>query len=283
MNTIRSLVARYPVQSFFGLSFLIAWGIWIPAGLSQAGLGSALTLLGAWAPTLSAVLLTTLLGGTAGLRAWLGRALRWRVNLIWYGVAMFSMGLIAAAAIGLHVLLGGAAPALTLPPDVPPDIWYVVLPIILLINVFFGGPIAEEFGWRGFAQPRLQEKLGALPASLLIGVVWSLWHLPFFLFAGGASVVGNLPFPAFVLLTTAWAVLFAWVYNNSGGSVVLTILYHAAVNTTLGTLGLLQPAGAGLRPLVFALLFSWAVIGVVTVVFGPARLTRRVPAGSPAN
>jgi hypothetical protein len=109
-----------------------------------------------------------------------------------------------------------------------------------------------------------------------------VWHLPFFVFAGGASVVGNLPFAAFVLLTTAWAVLFAWVYNNTGGSVVLTILYHAAVNTTLGTLGLLQPAAAGLRPLGFALLLMWALIGAVAVVYGPARLTRPRPAADPA-
>jgi len=273
-SSIRNLIGEHPVSAFFVLTFLIAWLIWIPTGLFAPDLLPALTLPGAWAPTLSAVLLTGILSGKAGIRQLLGRFLRWRVGFLWYIVTLFGIAAIGLTAIGLNTLFGGTAPSLSLPPGAPSELWYAVIPVFFLVNFFLGGPLAEEFGWRGYALPRLQTQWGALRASLFIGVIWGLWHLPFYLFPNAGSVVGNVPFVWFVLLTTSWSVLFAWIYNNTQESMLLPVLFHTAINTTLGTLGILQMANGDLRPLQFNVALTWAAVIIVSVVFGAARLSR---------
>ena len=152
---------------------------------------------------------------------------------------------------------------------------YIFLPIIYLGNIFIGGPIAEEFGWRGFALPKLQARIGALYAGLLIGVIWGLWHLPFFIFPEGASVIGNIPFVWYLPLVTAWSVLFTWIYNNTNGSVLMMILFHAAINTTLGSLGLFQITSEGARPLLLNVVLTWVVVAIIAAFFGSAQLSRK--------
>ena len=273
MNVI-AWINDHPLLAFFALSFSWAWGIWVPVGLLAPELLLAFVLPGAWAPTLTAVFLTGLSGGRNDLRCFRGRLLRWRIPVLWYAVPLLLIPVTALTALGVHVVLGGKAAGLSFPPGVPPDIGPAVLPLLFLVNIFAGGPLAEELGWRGFAQPRLQEHIGALPASLLIGAVWGLWHLPFFWFGETAgSVVGGIPFVWFVQLTIGWSVLFAWVYNSSG-SLLLPVMFHSAANTTLGSLGILGNPEAELRPLVLYIGLTWITVAVVALVFGPRRLSR---------
>ncbi|MFC1651442.1 lysostaphin resistance A-like protein, partial [Candidatus Latescibacterota bacterium] len=110
-----------------------------------------------------------------------------------------------------------------------------ILPIIFITTIFIGGPIAEELGWRGYAQPRLQAQLGAGFAGLIIGFVWSLWHLPLFYYF--PSAVGEMPVGHYIPLVSALGVLFAWLYNRTGGSVLLCILLHAGGNFAMGAIG----------------------------------------------
>jgi membrane protease YdiL (CAAX protease family) len=101
-----------------------------------------------------------------------------------------------------------------------------------------------------------------------------LWHLPFFLFAEGASVIGDIPFVWYLLLVVAWSVLMTWVYNNARGSVLLAILFHAAINTTMGSLGLAQ-ASEGHQLVGLNVALTWLVVAVVAILFGPVRLTHK--------
>ncbi len=116
----------------------------------------------------------------------------------------------------------------------------LALPALLVIFLV-GGPLAEEPGWRGFALPRLEERFGPLVGTLLLGTLWGLWHLPLFLFTpgyngAGTGLVGiSLPFLAFVIGEVALAVIFTWVFNNTHGSLLLTMLLHASANTAIGT------------------------------------------------
>jgi membrane protease YdiL (CAAX protease family) len=270
--------ATYTI-SFFALSYAIAWTVWILIGILAPDLLTTLSLVGAWAPTLSAILLTGIISGKAGIRELLRRGLHWRVGIQWYAIVLFGIALIGVAAIALHVSLGGTVPQSTLPEGIPTNQLYVFLPIIYLTNIFVGGPIAEEFGWRGFALPKLQARIGALSAGLVIGVVWGLWHLPFFIFPEGALVIGNIPFVWYLPLVTAWSVLFTWIYNNTKGSVLMMILFHAAINTTLGSLGLLQITSEGVRPLLLNVALTWVVVAIIAAVFGPAQLTRKRTSG----
>jgi membrane protease YdiL (CAAX protease family) len=92
--------------------------------------------------------------------------------------------------------------------------------------------VGEELGWRGYALPRLLASRSALSASLILGVLWGAWHLPTFL-APGTPQYG-LPFSAYVLLTTAYSVLFTWIYLHTRGSVLIATLFHGAINLFQG-------------------------------------------------
>lgn len=225
---------------FFALSFLIAWAVWIPVGL-LAPEQTALMLPGAWAPTIAALLLTWSSSGGSGVRELLRALVKWRVGVRYYLFAIFVVLGIALLAIALDALLGGTPPALAdiaarfgLPPEQAAMV-FAILPIVFVTTIFVGGPIAEELGWRGYAQPRLQARMSVGAAGLVIGLVWGLWHLPLFYFF--PSAVGEIPLALYVPLVSAASVLFAWLYNRTGGSVLLCVLLHAGINFSLGVVG----------------------------------------------
>ena len=127
-----------------------------------------------------AALVTAWISGTPAPRAILRRLLAWRADARWYAFSLFSAAgawLIAAA---VHALTTGSAPALQ-----RLDQWYMVVPIAALILVL-GGPLGEEIGWRGFLLPHLQQRRSPLLASLIVGAVWFVWHLPLFTGLGRA-------------------------------------------------------------------------------------------------
>jgi len=150
-------------------------------------------------------------------------------------------------------------------------IYYLVNFIIIF---FFGGALAEEPGWRGFALPRMQPRFGPLWGSLLLGVVWAFWHLPDFLTraqgggpgTGWGTFLTNLPI--FVLLVVALSVVMAWVYNHTQGSILIAILLHASINTA-GILPELFPApGIPIFTLAnTALLIALVVPALIIVIF----------------
>jgi len=281
-SPLRRLIKRHPLLTFFVLAYGLTWpfmiadalGSWsvIPFRIPMTGLGIAITLLGAYGPTFAALITAGATSGKAGIRTLLRRLLVWRVGIGWYAVALFLPALLFLLPNFLYAFLGGTPPALP-----PFPLVQLLLTVILLFVV--GGLInGEELGWRGYALPRLQGKYSALTASLILGVIWSLFHLPIFLTRGGGAF-GNLasePPLGFLLRIVAAAVLVTWVFNNTRGSVLLAILFHAAVNTwsqiftSTNTAhvpaGLLYWLGVGLFCLV-------AVI--VVLVFGSARLSRK--------
>jgi membrane protease YdiL (CAAX protease family) len=151
----------------------------------------------------------------------LAQVVRWRVGWRWYVVALAIPALVMLAAFFLWQAMGG--PALTTPP--PAGAWFSIpiLIVALLIPALF-----EEAGWRGVALPRLQGRFGWLAASLVVGVAWGVWHAPIWFIPEAGF--GSLPFPVFMLFTMALSVLFTWLYNSTGGSVLLPALAHAAIN-----------------------------------------------------
>lgn len=272
-STARRVVTAHPVIAFFTLTFALAWLIWIPVGLLAPDLVLLAVLPGAWAPTASAVFVTALTEGRPGLRAIAAGLTRWRIGVLWYAVVLFGVAFIALAATGLNAVLGGAVPAPTLPAGVPAAWWPAALPLIFLVNVFLGGPLAEDVGWRGFAVPRLLQHTTALNAGLIVGGLWAVWHAPLYFVPQAASVTGGVPFVWFAPLTVAWSVLFAWVYLNTQ-SILLPVLFHAAINTTLGTLGLLGQQTGDLRAVMLNVALTWVVVMAIVTVCGPGLRVR---------
>jgi membrane protease YdiL (CAAX protease family) len=132
------------------------------------------------------------------------------------------------------VLLSGVIAYLGVLLGAPNQIQFSSLsPLAVVVFVLVVG---EEVGWRGFALPRLLERQSALQASLVLGLLWGLWHLPTFFIPGTPQA--GIPIPAHLVYVIALSVLFTWMYLHTRGSLLLATLFHGAVNT----LGFINPA-----------------------------------------
>jgi uncharacterized protein len=280
-----SATQRSSLLPFFALAYTLSWAVWFSMiafsiSATQAP-GMLLFLGGAFGPTLAAIMVTAFRKGRVGLRHLLGTLLRWRVGIKWYVVAILGPLALGALAIWLSMLLGMSAPTLS-----NPALLALLAPTFVYI-LLLGGPLQEELGWRGFALPRLQVRHNPLVASLILGLLWGMWHVPLFWVPGTAQsalITGN-PQPAlwiagFVGHVVALAVLFTWMFNNTAGSVLLVMLLHAGVNTTYSLFGLLGLAGNMAVLALYAAALAVAAV-VVILVAGPARLSHRSPTQQP--
>ena len=196
--------------------------------------------VGGFGPSIAAMAVVALGGGRAGLNRWLQQCLQWRKGWRWMLLAFLFPAAIMGLAATLHVALGGALPPSPAAGHVP----MVVMNFFLVFLV--GGPLGEEFGWRGHALPVLQVRWGWRVASLILGCVWALWHLPLFYLAGTAQ--SHLPMAFFLLMTIASSVVFAWLFNRMTGSVLPVLILHTAVNAWPSVIPVMvMPDGSNLR------------------------------------
>ena len=249
-------VRRHPLAAFFLLTFAISWASWSAIILvPMPRLGRLVLNQAALAgPLLASLIVVGTVHGTGGAGRFLARIFQWRAGIQWYLFVLFGAAALGLAAIGLHALGGGDAPAVA----------FAFAPGALLSG------LREEYGWRGFALPRLQERFGALKASVFIGALWTLWHLPIVPFVR-TGLPGLGRFAVFSLEVVALSILMSWVYNHTAGSLLPPVLYHAAYNLTLAGLGI--PAIVPLWLTYLAL--TWVVVAVVVWRCGAARLSRR--------
>ena len=228
MSNLRDQINKHPVTTFFLLAFGFTWSVWAPISYGYVHGSIELTpaiivtyILGSFGPLLSAALVTKLTGGS--LRAWFSQALKWRVPVKWWLAAFFIPILLYALMAGIHMVMGGnfnlaeVSPLLALPGG--------------FLSVFLWGGGNEELGWRGLALPRLQEHYNPLVSGLIIGVVWTLWHAPpGIIELGFVSWAVDLPF--YMVTVTGISIVATWLYNKTGGSVLLTMVFHASVNAS---------------------------------------------------
>jgi uncharacterized protein len=257
---LRAFVRRYPVTSVSILTLLFAWPAMIWEALYSRGLVSTqspiiLSLLIGWVPGLAAVVVTAILAGRAGVRELLRRFLIWRVGIRWYLVGFFLLAVIILGGIGLHVLFGGAMPAI---PATGSAWWEVALSFVLLIVV--GSLLnTEELAWRGFVLPKLQTKYGALAASILLTIPESLLHLPYFWNrdVDFYQTVGVFWFTAFAV---AAVFIYTFVFNKTKGSLLIVTIMHASQNAWSNLL-----SDNTLRPFQFTVAVVWMI--AITLIF----------------
>lgn len=219
------------VLAFFALTFVATWACFLAVafmGGFPAGPGPRiglhlLVLLGTFAPSLVAIALTARAAGTEGVRALVGRLFAWQVQGRWYAFAAGYWVTLKLVVALLHRLVVGAWPRFS------GESWLVMAGATVFSTVS-GGQAGEEIGWRGYALPRLAARWGLGSASLVLGVVWAVWHLPLF-YVPGADSFGQ-SFPMFLLQVIPVSVAIAWLYWRTGGSLLLTMLMHAAINNT---------------------------------------------------
>jgi len=216
---------RQPLLGFCVLTFAWSWACWLlsPAVKPQAPwLATLLMFAGGFGPSAAAVVVVWTTRRRAGLRAWFSHCLHWRIGWGWMALAFFAPLVVVLIAAGLHLALGG-----TIAPS--PASGQVPLAVLNLFAVLLlGGPLGEEFGWRGFALPSLQARMGWRSASLALGLVWGVWHLPLLFIAD--TVQAHMTLALFLLSALAMSVIFAWLARHTGSSVAAALILHTAIN-----------------------------------------------------
>lgn len=262
-------VKRYPGLSLFVLAMILGAATLAPVAVGLAP--PAFFQLTALSASAAGIILAAVDGGKSAVRELLRRVLIWRVGLGWWFVALLFPVIPTIGALYLAALFGRQAVDWA---DVSPV--YSVIPALLLLIAFAG--LGEEFGWRGFAVPRLQSRHNALITSLIIGAFHSIWHTPLFFVEGGiqhtmAQEVGFVPaFLGYSVFITAVAVQFTWLFNNTRGSVLLVAVFHGAINAWNGYIDIYRGQMAGLYAYTSLMV---AVSIIVVIVYGPETLSRR--------
>jgi len=198
----------------------------LPHGTASTGqalpiVRGLLVFAGTVVPAVIALMITARASGISATRPPLHHLLEWRVGARWYLFAITYMAAIMLTVAIAHRMTTGSWP------PVRPQSLGVVLAAIIFSTPFQSG---EEIGWRGYALPRLAERMGFARGSVLLGLIWACWHLPLFFFEFPGNDEYGQSFPVWALGVTALSVAFAWLYTHANGSLLLTMLMHSAVN-----------------------------------------------------
>lgn len=266
---MKTWIRNHQLLSFFGLTFLIMYSVlFTTAYVDPTWLHpwSLVWFLSIFSPTIGAFIISWIIGGWIEVKRLLSGYIRWNVGLRWYVATLFLFW--GPLTIGLiYVALGNPHPGLN------HELTFGVIAGQLFFNIF-SGPLSEEGGWRGFALPRLQEKFNALVSSLILGTIWAFWHLPLFFIPG--SDQSQIFFPIYLALNIAFATYLTWLYNNTGGSLLITILGHFCINISMTTvvsrLGLLP--SANMYQMTAGPLLILALV-LMIIFFGPKYFSRK--------
>lgn len=270
-------IRAHPSLALVGLAYGLTWIGLIPLILNPA---LPLTLdhinpsvfLVAFFGTLgclwAATIVASATSGTAGRKVLLRGYLQWRAGFQWYLVVLLGPSIVWLAGIGLDFALTGQLPPV-------PALHFLPFTLLssyafYLVRYLFGN--FEEICWRASLLPRMQGRYSALAASLIVGVIQGLWHLPY-LFVRG-SFVQVIGLPAMVLLSVAMGVVLTWVYNNTRGSLLLAALFHAAFDAW-------SPfQGTDVR-LAYLVILVWVVLAIgIAGLFGARDLGRKQAANA---
>jgi len=223
---------RVRPQSFFLLTFLLSWAVWVPLLAARynvgpwridEGLSSIVRLLGVLMPGTAALLLAAMAAGRSGVRSVLGGLGTWRVSGRWWAAAALAQPALVVAIGVLYNALGGQPPVA---PAAPLTLVGFAIQAFFLLVATLG----EEIGWRGLALPALQQKHGPLAASLILGLVSATWHLPFWLLIGTLQDFGLGYLALNYLFIVPVSVYVTWFYNHGRASLLLAVAFHVTLN-----------------------------------------------------
>ena len=254
---------------FFILTFALAWAMWLPAALIKLSGGTSILgpdkvgSFARWAPGIAAIIITAFLTGKQGSRD-LFRLLKiWKVPIGWFlFVLLFQPALLFISKwIDLSLLDRSyevISPLSTTDIEAP----FIFIAIGAIISAI-PGAFMEELGWRGFALPMLQGKNNALVASIILGLIWGLWHVPAIMYLEGTDI-WNIVWA--VLNTISVTILFTWIFNNTKGSLLLVTLFHVSIEYSKYFFGAI-PSGT-------ADIVTWLVAVIVLIFTGVANLSK---------
>ncbi|MBD3197456.1 MAG: CPBP family intramembrane metalloprotease [Candidatus Lokiarchaeota archaeon] len=260
---------------FILITFTFSWLFWIPKALIAQGLMNTSIIsnvlsflnLGAFGPLVAAFYLTYHNNGKLGVIKLLKRGIDFSFNKKWLIPILLLIPLIAGAALLISTLLGSTLPSL-------PLIYAPHLIMYWFVYMFFlGGPLQEEFGWRGYALDRLQSRYTAFTASIILGFIWAIWHLPLNLTSDVgpqyslliSTIIGS------IITLCLVSILFTWIYNNTNKSILAVMLFHASIN--LSTFKLF-PVFESQNALPYYTLLILISVITVLIIWGRKKLVR---------
>jgi uncharacterized protein len=260
-KSLRQWMSQHPLFSYFFIAYAISWIVFIPYILAEWGYlhgnYTIFYILHVFGPAAAALIMLSVTEGKTGLRSLRQSLRQWRAPWQWY--LFILAGIPALVMLGIIVqpgaLQGFTGFSTKLVASYP----------FILITTFFGVGLGEEPGWRGFALPRIQKQYGSFWGTMLLGVLWSCWHLPDFLTASKGGGVGTgwstflTNFPFFTLAVISLAVIMTWLYNHTQGSLFIATLAHASVDAP-------EVAGwTALFPTVTMIGLHWALLISFTI------------------
>jgi len=259
------------LMSFFCITFAFTWSLWILKALAIRGLlGSSILVdfLGspnnpaAFGPFVGAVLLTWWNERGRGVIRLLKRGVDYRFAKVWWIPIILVFPIIHGGALLLAILGGESVP----------ELFWVSNPFLIFVYfvmaLLFQGPLQEEFGWRGYALNRLQARFNALNSSIILGFMWGLWHIPNFWIS--EALIYQYTFIPLIFSDILFAILLTWFYNNTGGSILVALVFHAMFILATQMFPALATQQGGL----FVLILFIATVIAVVAIWGPKRLVR---------
>jgi uncharacterized protein len=254
MNPMSDLIRRHPLTAFFTLAYAISWLFWLPNVTAFFGwtapISPYIPLFGAFGPTMAAVIVSSVTEGSVGRSRLVSGLTRWRVGW-WWLAAVGPLGLMLIAALGVR-LSGSPFPMLG------------VTTFALVQSVMHG--FGEEIGWRGFALPRLQGRYSAFVASFVLSLLWAGWHIPLLISNESYRQMGVFGLVGWFFSLLIGSVLLTWLFNGSGGSVLIVAVFHTLLDVS--TIG----HGPAVANIVGALVTVWGIAALVST--GADRLSR---------
>ena len=273
MSTVKGFIKKHPVATYFALTFAISWGgvLAVVGPKSRATkdeferLLPIIVVMMLAGPSITGILLTTVVYGKAGLRELRSRLLKWRVRARWYAAALLiAPVLMTALLLGLSHFSREFLPSIVVSAD-------KTVVALSGFAIALGAGIFEELGWTGFAIPTLRLRHGVLATGLIVGLPWAAWHLYGAVLASG-TLSGTLSLASYLLdpflFLVVFRVLMVWVYDRTE-SLLLGILMHVSLTGSARIIG--APGIAGVPLLTFDLLWFaavWAVVATVAVANG---------------
>jgi membrane protease YdiL (CAAX protease family) len=264
---VSATVSDRPVRqaiTFVGVTFAVSLAVYLPIVASARGWISldvppSLSALGVFGPAVAALLLLVRERGRAGLRTLVRDATARAFGARWWAVTLALPPALLGTMYAVYRLVGGSHHTTSTVAAFSEAGLEALVAVPVMVLVIVALAYGEEAGWRGYLLPRLQTRWSALTASLLVGVVWFLWHVPLLFLPGDQN--GAMPVPLLAAFVLASAVLYTWLYNSTGGSVLAVTLLHGGLNVW-GQFVAVHPAETG-DPVSGAVM-----VGVVTVVAG---------------
>jgi membrane protease YdiL (CAAX protease family) len=220
---------KHYLRWFFLIAFAWTWLLNLPRILAAGGwfslpgwLSAGLGYVAVFGPSLAAFGLTAIESGKEGVRSLWRRGWEMNFRKTWLISTILLVPLCGLITLGCLTALGGSIPwQLALQPG-------MLVPAGLLIWLL--GALPEEYGWRGYALDRMQKYTNPLIASLVLGLMWSLWHLPLHFIPGTTQAV--IPVWEFTCQMVLLSILYTWLHNHTGGSVLVAAAFHASSNLT---------------------------------------------------